>query len=211
MAKTKVHELAQEFGVESKWVLEQLREMGEFVKSASSTVSLPAEMRFRKEHGGKLKADHAAAALERPPRPFANNNPFAPAPPPTSKRQRLRARRAQEPTMPKLLTRAEWEALKPKRWTSWDTAGVDPEGQAVWRRYGLGDDDAPLAFYLAEHGILPEDLHLMLRGRRAVARLRGGEEARSVLVKEMLESRSKVEPAPQELPSTKVVRRRNTG
>ena len=38
MAKTRVHELAKEFGVESKFVLEKLKEMGEFVKSASSTV-----------------------------------------------------------------------------------------------------------------------------------------------------------------------------
>ena len=49
MAKTRVHELAKEFGVESKFVLEKFKEMGEFVKSASSTVELPAEMRFRKE------------------------------------------------------------------------------------------------------------------------------------------------------------------
>ena len=41
MAKTRVHELAKEFGVESKFVLEKFKEMGEFVKSASSTVELP--------------------------------------------------------------------------------------------------------------------------------------------------------------------------
>ncbi|MFL6152773.1 MAG: translation initiation factor IF-2 N-terminal domain-containing protein, partial [Ornithinibacter sp.] len=60
MAKTRVHELAKEFGVESKFVLEKFKEMGEFVKSASSTVELPAEMRFRKEYGDKLKAAPAA-------------------------------------------------------------------------------------------------------------------------------------------------------
>ena len=38
MAKTRVHELAKELGVESKVVLEKLKEMGEFVKSASSTI-----------------------------------------------------------------------------------------------------------------------------------------------------------------------------
>ena len=55
VAKTRVHELAKEFGVESKFVLEKFKEMGEFVKSASSTVELPAEMRFRKEVGEQLK------------------------------------------------------------------------------------------------------------------------------------------------------------
>ncbi|MEP7737216.1 translation initiation factor IF-2 N-terminal domain-containing protein, partial [Nocardioides sp. 31GB23] len=61
MAKTRVHELAKEFGVESKFVLEKFKEMGEFVKSASSTVELPAEMRFRKEYGDKLKAQAPAS------------------------------------------------------------------------------------------------------------------------------------------------------
>ena len=61
MAKTRVHELAKEFGVESKFVLEKFKEMGEFVKSACSTVELPAEMRFRKEYGDTLKACRAGS------------------------------------------------------------------------------------------------------------------------------------------------------
>ncbi|WP_193605513.1 translation initiation factor IF-2 [Nocardioides dongkuii] len=69
MAKTRVHELAKEFGVESKFVLEKFKEMGEFVKSASSTVELPAEMRFRKEVGASLKAAAPAAPAEAPAAP----------------------------------------------------------------------------------------------------------------------------------------------
>ena len=61
MAKTRVHELAKEFGVESKFVLEKLKEMGEFVKSASSTVEPPVEMRFKKQYGDELKAASASA------------------------------------------------------------------------------------------------------------------------------------------------------
>lgn len=38
--KARVHELAKELGIESKVVLAKLKEMGEFVKSASSTVEL---------------------------------------------------------------------------------------------------------------------------------------------------------------------------
>ena len=41
MAKPRVHELAKELGVSSKVVLEKLTEMGEFVKSASSTIEPP--------------------------------------------------------------------------------------------------------------------------------------------------------------------------
>ncbi len=66
MAKTRVHELAKEFGVESKFVLEKLKEMGEFVKSASSTVEPPVEMRFKKQYGDELKAAAAAAPADSP-------------------------------------------------------------------------------------------------------------------------------------------------
>jgi translation initiation factor IF-2 len=64
VAKTRVHELAKEFGVESKFVLEKLKEMGEFVKSASSTVEPPVEMRFKKQYGDELKAAAASAPAE---------------------------------------------------------------------------------------------------------------------------------------------------
>lgn len=66
MAKTRVHELAKEFGVESKFVLEKLKEMGEFVKSASSTVEPPVEMRFKKQYGDELKAAAASAPADAP-------------------------------------------------------------------------------------------------------------------------------------------------
>ena len=41
MAKVRVHELAKQLGMESKVVLVKLQEMGEFVRSASSTVEAP--------------------------------------------------------------------------------------------------------------------------------------------------------------------------
>ena len=84
MAKTRVHELAKEFGVESKFVLEKFKEMGEFVKSASSTVELPAEMRFRKEFGEKLKAEQASApAAEKPAEKPAEKSAAASTPSPS--------------------------------------------------------------------------------------------------------------------------------
>ncbi|HEX5596584.1 MAG TPA: translation initiation factor IF-2 [Micromonosporaceae bacterium] len=65
--KARVHELAKELGVESKTVLAKLKEMGEFVKSASSTVEAPVARRLR-------GAFAAAAESTAPP---------AAAPPPT--------------------------------------------------------------------------------------------------------------------------------
>ena len=41
MAKVRVHELAKELGVSSKSLLAHLGDMGEFVKSASSTIEAP--------------------------------------------------------------------------------------------------------------------------------------------------------------------------
>ncbi len=41
MAKVRVYELAKELGLESKELLAKLQEVGEFVRSASSTVEAP--------------------------------------------------------------------------------------------------------------------------------------------------------------------------
>ena len=47
MSKVRVHELAKELGVSSKDVLAKLQELGEFVKSASSTVEAPVVRKLR--------------------------------------------------------------------------------------------------------------------------------------------------------------------
>src|SRR3954452_14925129 len=76
VAKTRVHELAKQCNVESKFVLEKLKEMGEFVKSPSSTIELPVEMKFKKEYGEQLKA---AAETSAPAAPADPPPPAAPA------------------------------------------------------------------------------------------------------------------------------------
>lgn len=57
--KPRAYELAAEFGVESKVIMDKLKEMGEFIRSASSTV----------EHlvAYKLRQDFAAQAQRKPP------------------------------------------------------------------------------------------------------------------------------------------------
>ena len=52
MAKVRVYELAKEFGVESKAVMAKLNEMGEFVRSASSTIEAPVVRRLKEAFGG---------------------------------------------------------------------------------------------------------------------------------------------------------------
>src|SRR5262245_55907388 len=60
--KARVHELAKELGVESKNVLAKLKEMGEFVKSASSTVEAPVARRLKEAFAAGLPAPSAPPA-----------------------------------------------------------------------------------------------------------------------------------------------------
>src|SRR5438477_10633116 len=63
--KARVHELAKELGVESKTVLAKLQEMGEYVKSASSTVEAAVARRLR----AALEAGNATAPAGAPVAP----------------------------------------------------------------------------------------------------------------------------------------------
>ena len=62
--KARVHELAKELGVTSKDVLKKLADLGEYVKSASSTVEAPVARKLR----DSFPSDTAKA-------PYANGAP----------------------------------------------------------------------------------------------------------------------------------------
>ncbi|ACV06188.1 translation initiation factor IF-2 [Kytococcus sedentarius] len=62
MAKLRVHELAKELGVTSKELLAHLKEQGEFVKSASSTVEAPVVRKVRDNPPAGAQATDAAPA-----------------------------------------------------------------------------------------------------------------------------------------------------
>jgi translation initiation factor IF-2 len=66
--KARVHELAKELGVTSKDVLAKLKELGEFVKSASSTVEAPVARRLRDAYPkqGSSKSDGSARRTSTP-------------------------------------------------------------------------------------------------------------------------------------------------
>ncbi|HYK29893.1 MAG TPA: translation initiation factor IF-2 [Streptosporangiaceae bacterium] len=61
MAKVRVYELAKEFGVESKAVMAKLQEMGEFVRSASSTIEAPVVRRLKEAFASQAQATNGAA------------------------------------------------------------------------------------------------------------------------------------------------------
>ncbi|HEX6970392.1 MAG TPA: translation initiation factor IF-2 [Micromonosporaceae bacterium] len=89
--KTRVHELAKELGVESKTVLAKLKEMGEFVKSASSTVEAPVARRLRSAFTAPTGAATAADGAATPTAPSGDTKaPAKPTPsaPPAGKAPR---------------------------------------------------------------------------------------------------------------------------
>ncbi|MBQ1374508.1 MAG: translation initiation factor IF-2 [Aeriscardovia sp.] len=79
MPKARIYELAKKFGVDSRTILSTLKDMGEFVKSASSTVEAPVvkqlEQKFQKSASPKPQKDHAPKpqkAFTNPRKPFSH-------------------------------------------------------------------------------------------------------------------------------------------
>ncbi|MFF9775362.1 translation initiation factor IF-2 [Streptomyces sp. NPDC013978] len=89
MAKVRVYELAKEFGVESKVVMAKLQELGEFVRSASSTIEAPVVRKLtdalqQGSGGGKPAPRKAAPARPAAPSPAQAARPAAPRPGPAA-------------------------------------------------------------------------------------------------------------------------------
>ncbi|WP_045246200.1 translation initiation factor IF-2 N-terminal domain-containing protein, partial [Microbacterium ginsengisoli] len=77
MAKPRVHEIASELGVDSKIALAKLKELGEFVKSPSSTIEPPVARKLREA----LQADGTASAAPAAKPAASRPTPAAPARP----------------------------------------------------------------------------------------------------------------------------------
>ena len=75
MPKARVYELAKELGVDSKTVLNKLEAMGEFVKSASSTVEPPVARKLRNAFASNAQSN--ASESKKPAAPA--KKPAAPA------------------------------------------------------------------------------------------------------------------------------------
>ncbi|MCF3965157.1 translation initiation factor IF-2 N-terminal domain-containing protein, partial [Streptomyces fuscigenes] len=81
MAKVRVYELAKEFGVESKVVMAKLQELGEFVRSASSTIEAPVVRKLTDAlQGPSGNGNGKSAAKPGAPRKAAPARPAAPSP-----------------------------------------------------------------------------------------------------------------------------------
>ncbi|TDE39408.1 translation initiation factor IF-2 [Actinomadura sp. 6K520] len=82
MAKVRVYELAKEFGVESKVVMAKLQEMGEFVRSASSTIEAPVVRRLTEAFSNSSSPPKQGDKRAAPKKPSAPR-PAAPRPGPS--------------------------------------------------------------------------------------------------------------------------------
>ncbi len=82
MAKVRVYELAKELGVESKVVMAKLNELGEFVRSASSTVEPPVVRKLRDALPAAAPAEAKAPAKKAAAKKAAPAAPAAPTPAP---------------------------------------------------------------------------------------------------------------------------------
>ncbi|MGC4812339.1 translation initiation factor IF-2 [Micromonospora sp. DT228] len=98
--KARVHELAKELGVESKTVLAKLKEMGEFVKSASSTVEAPVARRLRNAFVASAGAPAPAAAPSAPAPTLASNPTPTLSPTPGAPRVSAKPMPPRRPTAP---------------------------------------------------------------------------------------------------------------
>jgi translation initiation factor IF-2 len=78
LAKVRVYELAKELGVESKAVMAKLTEMGEYTRSASSTIEAPVVRRLKDAFPAGGDAPVKPAAKKAAPKPAAQK--AAPAP-----------------------------------------------------------------------------------------------------------------------------------
>ncbi|MCO4273647.1 translation initiation factor IF-2 [Pseudarthrobacter sp. HLT3-5] len=84
MAKVRVHELAKELGITSKDAVTKLQELGEFVRSASSTIEAPVVRKLRNAYPDAAAKTAAPAAAPMAPAPSAETRPAAPAPGPAA-------------------------------------------------------------------------------------------------------------------------------
>ncbi|HET6241914.1 MAG TPA: translation initiation factor IF-2 N-terminal domain-containing protein, partial [Arthrobacter sp.] len=80
MAKVRVHELAKELGITSKDAVTKLQELGEFVRSASSTIEAPVVRKLRNAFPGAAAASKSEAPAPAPKAPAASRPAPAPGP-----------------------------------------------------------------------------------------------------------------------------------
>jgi translation initiation factor IF-2 len=170
MAKLRVYELAKELGVDSKKVMVALAEVGEFVRSASSTVEAVAAQavrdRLRRQPGG----EKLPAPDRRPVRPLAATTAQLAWPTPREAQHRVRPRRTVAvkdlPALERVIAEHRYDAARiPEDAVelvravarAWASEWFTPQEAARWLALRMSPANARQC---RELGITPELIHL---------------------------------------------------
>jgi hypothetical protein len=130
MTKMRVYELAEELGVDSHELMLRLRVLGEFVRSASSTIEDGAVQRLRA--GAGQQRPHPAGGTPCPVRPVVTPRPVRRTPAPQPRQGQSNSPRARRP--------------EPDRYAlDWARRWFEPAERQAWLNAGIGDDNAALA------------------------------------------------------------------
>jgi len=164
VSKIRVYELAKELGLESAQLLQLLKDMDEFVRSASSPIEAPVERRVKEVLAQRpdlfdRPVTRRASTAERPVRqPGTGVNPFTPKQWPAPKSRPVRPKR-----------------LEPGRHTktAWDEEWFEDSDRRAWVAAGIYDPQTATA--LISKGLGPADMSERVQGRRIGERLAGGE------------------------------------
>ena len=162
----RVHDLAREFGVDSRTILSLLKEDGHFVKSASSTVEAPVARRLRDRLQQGRWQSPSAQARQRPTPPLQNVDQD-----PLDLAALLfdRDRRSLRPA-PKARPPRGQNYTPMSRWDFHLFSDVE---RRAWTAHGVTDPD--VAFRCAEAGLRPQDLNSIIDGTSVLRWLQSGE------------------------------------
>jgi hypothetical protein len=176
MTKVRVYELAKEFGVESKVVLARLNDIGEFVRSASSTLEAPVVQ--------KLKAAmETATTAGTADHDFTKTSQALGIDPHVFRRQKRRPESHRKSRRPDDAISRNGQIDEVAAIARWASRWIDKGQMLEWRKGGLGIyDDAKAAECIAE-GITPDQLGIRIDGQTIASRLRGGESVSSVVAR----------------------------
>ncbi len=187
MGKVRIHQLAERLGVTSAEVMRRLKESGEFVKSASSTVEPVVAQRLlqgcRPSPGRPAHEQTLEEFLGVPDLRRQHQRRGSVASSSTTRAARVR------PAQQGDLSVAVGERFNLHRQAAdraalaWASADFEPEEVRRWWDAGLGPYDAPEARQYEAAGLRPQDLQKEILGIAAAKRLRQGETLGSVVAR----------------------------
>lgn len=187
MAKVRVYELAKEFGVTSRDVLTALNDLGEFIRSASSTVEAPVERRLRQKLAAGQIRFQPRLPRTKPDPGGDEGKDLVPDWPVPDLMHRLPHRAARSGDH-----RRTTAAHNPRRRSmsrtvevdAWSRELFDPDYAAKWRAAGV--HDPALALRCINAGLEVSHMTIRLDGIRVAERLRN--ESLTVVIHRLTEA-----------------------